>query len=637
MAANPAPLRDPSEREPDLLRITTAGSVDDGKSTLIGRLLYDAGAIYEDQLDALRAKAAAGAGAIDLSLITDGLRAEREQGITIDVAYRYFSTPRRRFIIADTPGHLQYTRNMATGASTADLAVILIDASIGIQTQSKRHGFIVSMLGVPRIVVAVNKMDLVDFDREVFERLRDEYGAFASRLRFADVTFIPISALAGDNVVHRSARTPWFDGLPLLPHLESVYVAGDANLIDFRFPVQRVVRPDQNFRGYAGAVASGVARVGDEVVVLPAGKRTSIARILTAEGDRDYAFPPQAVTLCLADDVDVARGDMLAHPNNIPRVERTLEAMLVWMSESPLDPGRVYLIKQTTRTVKASCSEVVYRVNPDTLHREAATQLQLNEIGRLRFTLFEPLFVDEYRKNRATGGFIIVDPVSNATVAAGMVIERKAAADPVAASDRTGSNVFRQAGKVASADRAHILGQTPLTVWLTGLSGSGKSTLAHELERRLIDAGRAAYVLDGDNLRHGLTRDLGFTPEARRENVRRVAEAARLMNDAGLIVIAALISPYHEDRVMARSIIGAERFLETFLSASVEACERRDTKGLYARARRGELVEFTGVNAPYERPETPALELDSGTDTIDGCVERLFDVVAQRAFGSRRS
>ncbi len=619
-------------REPDLVRITTAGSVDDGKSTLIGRLLHDAGAIYDDQLEALRAKAAAGATAIDLSLITDGLRAEREQGITIDVAYRYFATPRRRFIIADTPGHLQYTRNMATGASTADLAIILVDASQGIQTQSKRHGFIVSLLGVPRIVVAINKMDLVDFDQAVFERIRDEYGAFAARLRFADVSFIPISALTGDNVVHRSTRTPWFDGLPLLPHLEAAYVGGDTNLIDFRFPVQRAVRPDADFRGYAGSVASGVARVGDDVVVLPSGMRTKIARIVTADGDRDYAFPPQAVTLCLADDVDVGRGDMLAHPNNIPRVERTLDAMVVWMNEAALVPGRVYLLKHTTRTVKASCTDVVYRVNPDTLHREDMAQLQLNEIGRLRFTLFEPLFVDEYRRNRATGGFIVLDPGTNATVAAGMVIERKAAAPASSRESRPVGNVFRQPGRVAGAERAQLLGQLPLTVWLTGLPGSGKSTLAHALERRLTDAGRAAFVLDGDNLRHGLTRDLGFTPEGRRENVRRVAEAARLMNDAGLIVIAALISPYREDRLMAGGIVGPERFLEVYVSASVAACEMRDPKGLYARARRGEIAEFTGVNAPYETPEAPALQLESDTASIDACVDQLFAAVALKAF-----
>ncbi|MEO8754983.1 MAG: sulfate adenylyltransferase subunit CysN, partial [Casimicrobiaceae bacterium] len=412
-------------REPDLLRFTTAGSVDDGKSTLIGRMLHDVGAIYDDQLDALRAKARSDGLPLDLAFVTDGLKAEREQGITIDVAYRYFATKRRRFIIADTPGHIQYTRNMATGASTADLAVILIDARLGIQTQSKRHAFIVSLLGVRRVVVAVNKMDLVGFDQTVFDRIRDEYGAFAARLGFADLTFIPISALAGDNVVVHSERMPWFSGAPLLPHLESVYVAGDANLVDFRFPVQRVVRPDQDFRGYAGQIASGIARPGDEVVVLPSGQRTRITRIVTHGGDLAQAFPPQSVTLCLADDVDVSRGDLIAHPNNVPRVERAIEAMVVWMADAPLAEGKVYLVKHTTRTVKATCAEVAYRVNPDTLRREPGGALALNEIGRVRLTLFQPLFVDEYRKNRATGGFILIDPVTNATAGAGMIIERK--------------------------------------------------------------------------------------------------------------------------------------------------------------------------------------------------------------------
>ena len=617
--------------EPDLLRFTTAGSVDDGKSTLIGRLLHDAGAIQLDQLDALR-KARGDGGAFDLSLVTDGLRAEREQGITIDVAYRYFATPKRRFIIADTPGHIQYTRNMATGASTADLAVILIDARLGIQTQSKRHAFIVSLLGVPRVVVTVNKMDLVGYDRSVFERIREEYSAFAARLRFTDLAFIPVSALEGDNVVSHSGRMPWFDGQPLLPHLESVYVAGDANLVDFRFPVQRVVRADDDFRGYAGQVVSGVARAGDEVVVLPSGQRTRIARIAQRGPDLPAAFPPQSVTLCLADDVDVSRGDLIAHPNNVPSVERTIEAMSVWMSDEPLRAGRVYFVKHTTRVVKATCSEIVYRVNPDTLRRETADTLALNEIGRVRFTLFQPLFVDEYRKNRGTGAFILIDPASNATAGAGMIIERKATRGEydVAADGQVSRNVSRQVGKVAAEDRARVLGQLPLTVWLTGLSGSGKSTIAHALERRLMDAGRACYVLDGDNLRHGLNRDLGFSPEARRENVRRVAEMARLMNDAGLIVITALISPYREDRAMARRIVGDARFLETYLSADIAACERRDPRGLYAKARRGEIADFTGVSAPYEVPSDPGIVLDTDGDTAKACVDALFAAIERK-------
>ena len=621
------------DREPDLLRFTTAGSVDDGKSTLIGRLLHDVGAIYEDQLAALRAKSAGETAALDLALVTDGLKAEREQGITIDVAYRYFATPRRRFIIADTPGHVQYTRNMATGASTADLAVILIDARLGIQTQSKRHAFIVSLLGVPRVVVAVNKMDLVGYDQDVFERIREEYGAFAARLGFADLSFIPMSALAGDNVVTHSERMPWFNGVALLPHLESVYVAGDANLVDFRFPVQRVVRPDQDFRGYAGQVVSGVVRPGDEIVVLPSGQRSRVTRIVTFGEDRDQAFPPQSVTLCLADDVDVSRGDLLAHPNNVPRVERAVEAMVVWMADAPLTEGKIYLVKHTTRVVKATCAHVAYRVNPDSLRREPASSLGLNEIGRVRLTLFQPLFVDEYRNNRATGGFILIDPTTNATAGAAMIIERKASPEIMdeEADEHVSRNVFRQRSRVDATERARVLGQEPLTVWLTGLPGSGKSTLASALERRLIDAGHACFVLDGDNLRHGLNRNLGFTPEDRRENVRRVAETARLMNDAGLIVITALISPYEEDRAMAQRIVGAERFFETYLAASAEACEQRDPKGLYAKARRGEIAEFTGVNAPYEAPDSPAITLDTAGDTAEHCVDLLLAAVLERA------
>ena len=390
------------EGEPDLLRFTTAGSVDDGKSTLIGRLLHDAGVVHEDHMEALRKQAGQTGGDIDFSLLTDGLKAEREQGITIDVAYRYFSTAGRRFIIADTPGHEQYTRNMATGASTADLAVILIDARLGVLTQSKRHGFISSLLGVPRIVVAVNKMDLVDYDESVFRRIREEYSAFATRLGFGELTFIPISALVGDNVVHHSARMPWYEGTTLLSYLENVYIGGDTNLIDFRFPVQRVVRPNQDFRGYSGTVCSGVVRAGDEVVVLPSGKRTRVQRIVTMDGDLEYAFPPLAVTLCLADEIDISRGDMLAHPNNVPHAERGLEAMMVWMSDVALEVGKIYVVKHTTHQVKASCSEILYRVNPDTLHREDTRRLGLNDIGRVRLTLFRPLYIDEYRRNNDT-------------------------------------------------------------------------------------------------------------------------------------------------------------------------------------------------------------------------------------------
>ena len=618
--------------DPDLLRFTTAGSVDDGKSTLIGRLLHDADALYEDHIEALK-KAAGGRGdEIDFSFITDGLKAEREQGITIDVAYRYFATPKRRFIIADTPGHEQYTRNMATGASTADLAVILIDARLGVLTQSKRHGFISSLLGVPRLVVAVNKMDLVGYDRDVFERIKDEYTDFATRLGFGDLTFIPVSALRGDNVVHKSRRMPWFDGIPLLTHLENVYVGGDRNLIDFRFPVQRVVRPDQNFRGYSGQIAAGVVRPGDEIVVLPSGKRSQVTRIVTYDGDLAYAFAPLCVTLCIADDMDISRGDMIVHPKNLPHVERSVEAMVVWMSDQPLAVGKTYLVKHGAAVVKGSCAEIQYRVDPDTLRRDEGPQLGLNDIGRARFSFFKPLFVDEYQRSRQTGSFIVIDPLTNVTVGAAMVIAR-AGTDQVSrqsAQKTVSRDISWQRGKVTADDRARLLRQRAATIWLTGLSGSGKSAIAMELEQRLIEAGHACFVLDGDNIRHGLNRDLGFSPSDRQENIRRIAEVAKLFNDAGLFVITAFISPYREDRGAAREIIGTDRFVEVYLNASLDVCERRDPKGLYAKARAGQIAEFTGVSAPYEPPLAPDVTIDTGTSSLGESVVTLFDFLLDR-------
>ena len=618
--------------DPDLLRFTTAGSVDDGKSTLIGRLLHDADALYEDHIEALK-KAAGGRGdEIDFSFITDGLKAEREQGITIDVAYRYFATAKRRFIIADTPGHEQYTRNMATGASTADLAVILIDARLGVLTQSKRHGFISSLLGVPRLVVAVNKMDLVGYNRDVFERIKDEYTDFTTRLGFGDLTFIPVSALRGDNVVRKSRRMPWFDGVPLLSYLENVYVGGDRNLIDFRFPVQRVVRPDQSFRGYSGQIAAGVVRPGDEIVVLPSGKRSQVTRIVTYDGDLAYAFAPLCVTLCIADDMDISRGDMIVHPKNLPHVERSVEAMVVWMSDQPLAVAKTYLVKHGSAVVKGSCAEIQYRVDPNTLRRDEGMQLGLNDIGRARFSFFKPLFVDEYQRSRQTGSFIVIDPLTNVTVGAAMVIAR-AGADQVSRQGAQGTvsrDISWQRGKVTADDRARLLRQRAATIWLTGLSGSGKSAIAMELEQRLIAAGHACFVLDGDNIRHGLNRDLGFSPSDRQENIRRIAEVAKLFNDAGLFVITAFISPYREDRGAAREIIGTERFVEVYLNASLDVCERRDSKGLYAKARAGQIAEFTGVSAPYEPPLVPDLTIDTGASSLDESVATLFDFVSDR-------
>ena len=610
----------------DVLRLVTAGSVDDGKSTLIGRLLHDAGGLYQDHVEALRRKAGRAGSPLDFSLVTDGLKAEREQGITIDVAYRYFETPKRRFIIADAPGHEQYTRNMATAASTADVAVILVDATLGVLTQSRRHGFIASLLGVPRVVVAVNKMDLVGFDESVFTRIREAFTTFAERLGFAELTFIPTSAVDGDNVVAKSKRTAWYPGSALLGHLEDLYVGADANLIDLRFPVQRAVLDGAGFRGCSGTVASGVMRAGDDVVVLPSGRRSRIERIVTFTGDVPYARVPQSVTVTLADDVDAGRGDMIAHPRNIPAAVRSVEAMMVWMDAEPLRPGREYVVKHTTRTVRANCSSIAYRVDPDTLHHADASVLALNDIGRATFTLFQPLFVDEYRNNRATGSFIVIDPASNATIGAGMIVVRRSAHDR-ASETPASRHITHEASAVSAADRAALFGQAAVSVWLTGLSGSGKSTLSRALERRLIDLGRPCYVLDGDNLRHGLNRDLGFSPEDRRENIRRAAETARLMNDAGLIVITAFISPYREDREMARRIIGAERFIEVHVAADLATCERRDPRGLYRRARSGELPEFTGVSAPYEAPEEPDIALDTASESVDACEARLLDAV----------
>ncbi|MBI5835248.1 MAG: sulfate adenylyltransferase subunit CysN [Armatimonadetes bacterium] len=610
----------------DLLRFATAGSVDDGKSTLIGRLLADAQGLYDDQLAAVRtASTRNGQVEIDWALVTDGLKAEREQRITIDVAYRHFSTPRRRFIIADTPGHEQYTRNMATGSSTADLAVILVDASQGVLTQSKRHGFIASQLGIPHLVVAVNKMDLVDWSEDTFCRLREAYLTWSAKLRCPDITFIPVSALLGDNVARRSEHMPWYDGPTLLGHLESVPLVGTGNLIDFRFPVQYVSRPNAEFRGYCGTVASGVVRLDEEVVVLPSGRWSRVARIIGPQGDVDHAFWPQAVTLCLADEIDIARGDMIVRAGNLPWTAREVEAICVWMDEAPLRVAQPYLVKHTTRSVKAEVSEVTYRIDPNALHRQPAGTLGLNEIGRVRLHLHQPILCDEYSRNRATGSFILVDPTTNGTVAAGMVIDRLHVAGGGAA-----RNITRHRGRVTPGERAALLGQEPATLWLTGLSGSGKSTVAYALEEELVALGYTCMVLDGDNLRHGLCRDLGFSPADRAENIRRLAEVAKLFCDAGLIVITAFISPYRADRDSAREIIGADRFLEAYVDAPLAECERRDPKGLYAKARSGEIPGFTGISAPYEAPEQPALHLDSGSRDVPSLVAETLGELRRR-------
>jgi bifunctional enzyme CysN/CysC len=596
----------------ELLRLATAGSVDDGKSTLIGRLLFDSKAIFIDQLDAVeQTSRQRGDGYTNLALLTDGLRAEREQGITIDVAYRYFATPERKFIIADTPGHVQYTRNMVTGASTADLALILIDARNGVLEQSRRHTFIASLLGIPHFVVCINKMDLVDWSQRRFDEIRDEFRNFATKLDVHDVTFVPVSALHGDNIVGRSDYSPWYEGTPLLHHLEQVHIASDRNLIDARFPVQFVIRPQRgadhdlhDYRGYAGTVAGGIFKPGDEVVVLPSGFTSRIAEVRAPGGELlEEAFPPQAVTLRLTEDLDIGRGDMICRPHNRPYVGQDIDAMVCWFGDqAPLAAGNRYRIQQTTRSVVARVEHLDYRLDVNTLHRdETATSLSLNEIGRVRLRAQAPLMFDAYRRNRATGGFILVDTATNNTVAAGMIVGAEQAND---------TNVVWHSNLVQRDQRP----TRGCTVWLTGLSGSGKSTVAVEVEHRLVAAGRPAYLLDGDNLRHGLNADLGFTAADRGENVRRVGEVARLFADAGMVAVVSLVSPYRADRDRVRALHEAAGlgFFEVFVDTPLEVCEARDPKGMYARARAGEISGFTGVDDPYEVPLQPELILRPG-------------------------
>ncbi len=592
-----------------LLRLATAGSVDDGKSTLIGRLLYDSKAVMEDQLAAVeRTSRERGNEYTDLALVTDGLRSEREQGITIDVAYRYFATAKRKFIIADTPGHLQYTRNMVTGASTAQLVIVLVDARHGLLEQSRRHAFLASLLGVQHIVLAVNKMDLIDWDQERYTWIRDEFHAFAARLDIHDVTTIPMSALHGDNVVTKSAAAPWYDGPPLLSHLEDVYIAGDRNLVDVRFPVQYVIRPQTrehaDHRSYAGTVASGIMRPGDEVVVLPGGRTSRITAIDGPQGPVAEAFPPMAVSISLADDIDISRGDLLARPQNQPDATTEFDAMVCWMAdEAALEPGRDYIIKHTTRTTRVRVTALDYRLDVNTLHRDkSATALKLNELGRVSLRTQVPLMLDEYSRNAATGSFILIDPDTNVTVAAGMV------RDTVPAATRSATpNTVRHQSLVTAGERL----TKGRTLWFTGLSGSGKSSIAVLAEQSLLEHGCPAYILDGDNLRHGLNADLGFAMADRAENLRRLAHVATLMADAGLTVLVPAISPLAEHRELARTVhaeAGIE-FFEVFVDTPLADCERRDPKGLYAKARAGEITHFTGIDSPYQRPTNPDLRL----------------------------
>jgi bifunctional enzyme CysN/CysC len=612
-----------------LLRIATAGSVDDGKSTLIGRLLFDSKAVMEDQLAAVeRTSKERGNDYTDLALVTDGLRAEREQGITIDVAYRYFATAKRKFIIADTPGHVQYTRNMVTGASTAQLVIVLVDARHGLLEQSRRHAFLASLLGIQHIVLAVNKMDLVDWDEERFNKIRDDFHEFAARLDIHDVTTIPLSALNGDNVVTKSDVAPWYEGPALLSHLEEVYVAGDRNLVDVRFPVQYVIRPQTHehadHRSYAGTVAGGVMRTGDDVVVLPAGKTSRITAIAGPSGPVDEAFASMAVSISLADDIDISRGDMIARPNNQPDVTREFDATVCWMADgAALEPGRDYIIKHTTRTTRARVTALDYRLDVNTLHRDkSATALKLNELGRVTLRTQVPLLLDEYSRNPATGSFILIDPDNNGTVAAGMVRDTEPAANRAAS-----PNAVRHQNLVTANDRL----SKGSTVWFTGLSGSGKSSVAMLVEQKLLAAGRPAYVLDGDNLRHGLNADLGFSMDDRAENLRRLAHIATLLADSGQIVLVPAISPLEAHRELARTVHTEQGFdfYEVFCDTPLEDCERRDPKGLYAKARRGEITHFTGIDSPYQRPKNPDLRL-TPEQSADELAQQVIDLLGSR-------
>jgi bifunctional enzyme CysN/CysC len=627
-----------SDRPAELLRFATAGSVDDGKSTLIGRLLYDSKQVLSDQLEHVeQTSKRMGSDFLDLSLLTDGLRAEREQGITIDVAYRYFATAQRRFIIADTPGHEQYTRNMVTGASTADLAIVLIDARKGMLPQSRRHAFISSLLRIPHLVVCVNKMDLVDFDQDVFEGIVADFEGFAAKLDVPDVTFIPISALLGDNVVERSQAMGWYQGPPLLYHLEHVHIASDRNLIDVRFPVQWVIRQrNSDYRAYAGQLAGGILRAGDDVVVLPSGQRSKIAAIDTFDGPVQEAFPPMSVALRLEDDIDVSRGSTIARAQNQPAVSSSFECQLCWMSEQPLSPQRRYLVKHTTRTAAVSAIDVRYRIDLGELHRdESASTLELNDLGRVRMELSSPLVFDSYRRNKVTGSLIVIDEASNETVAAGVILDTETEiedAPTVEPRPTQSPNVQWQRSELTRRARWESLGHAGATIWFTGLPGSGKSTIAGAVEERLVAAGRPAFLLDGDNLRHGLNGDLGFDEQARCENVRRTAHVARLFAEAGTIALVSLVSPYGCDREVASGLHAAHdlHFIEVFVDAPLEVCEQRDPKGLYARARAGEITGMTGVDAPYQPPEQPDLVLRSSEETVDGAVERVMQTLAAR-------
>lgn len=606
-----------------LLRFITCGSVDDGKSTLIGRLLYESKMIFEDQLTALEQdskKVGTQGENIDFALLVDGLAAEREQGITIDVAYRFFATEHRKFIVADTPGHEQYTRNMATGASTADLAVLLIDARQGVLTQTKRHAFIASQLGVHHIVLAVNKMDLVDYSENVFNKIVEDFKAFAAQLDIPNLHAIPVSALVGDNVVDGSRFMPWYEGPSLLGYLEGVDVEAEETSLPFRMPVQWVNRPDLDFRGYAGRIAGGIIRPGDDIRVLPSGKQSKIARIVTMDSDLDEAVSGQSVTLTLTDEIDISRGDVIATSETPPEISDQFDTTIIWLSEEPMLPGRSYRMKTSSRLVSATVNAPKHKTDVNTLQKLPAKTLQLNEIGNCTLAVDRPIAFDSYAENRQTGSFILIDRMTNNTVGMGMINF------PL----RRAANIHWQNLDINKAANAEQKGQNPAVLWFTGLSGSGKSTIANEVQRRLYATGRHSFILDGDNVRHGLNRDLGFTDADRVENIRRVAEVSKLMVEAGLITLVSFISPFRAERELARNLMEEGEFIEIFVNTPLSVAETRDPKGLYKKARAGNLKNFTGIDSPYEAPENPEIEINTAEMSVEDAAERVINGLIER-------
>ena len=608
----------------DLLRFTTAGSVDDGKSTLIGRLLHDTKSIFEDQIEQIEGLSRKrGDKGLNLALLTDGLRAEREQKITIDVAYHYFATPRRKFIIADTPGHVQYTRNMVTGASTAELALILVDARRGVLTQSKRHAFITSLLGIPHVIVAVNKMDLVDYSEDVYEKIRADFSGFSTKLTVKDISYVPISALHGDNVVSRSSRMPWYEGGALLHKLETVNLGARRNHIDFRFPVQYVLSPNQEFRGYAGTVASGAVTPGEDVVILPSGRATRIRTVENSSGPIEEAVAGDAIALTMEDELDISRGDMVVRRRNVPTVSDRFEAYLCWMGEDTMEPGRAYQLLHTTRRVQAFVERIEYRVDVNTLRREKAGSLDLNDIARVEISTSHPLFFDSYRINTATGSFVLVDPQTNATVAAGMIRKIVNQRGVAAIGQRTSPNVVWEGFNISRKERESREGHRAALVWFTGMSGAGKTTIARAVERILFERGVRTMLLDGDQVRHGLSGDLGFSASDRRENIRRVGEVAKLFFEQGSVVLCTFVSPFRSDREAVHELFPGSQLLEVYVHAPIEVLKDRDPKGLYSRETSGQ-IELPGSVSAYERPKRPDIDLDTSSVAVEEAVDIIM-------------